>query len=125
MAKKMMSGNTNIGYLAFLVGVIIAVIAGLAAAVPSLLDVNTAGAVAVVLVLLGIVVGLLNLLDKDVTTFLIAAIAITAAGGINTAFVSLGQIGTAIQMIVSNLGLFVAPAAVIIAVKSIWDLSTS
>ena len=115
----------NIGYWAFLIGILIAIVAGIVFA-SGALDAQSAGMVAVVLVILGIIVGFLNILDKDLSTFLIAVIALTAAGasagGIGT---WIPYVGMTIASIVSYIVLFVMPATVIVAVKVIWDLATS
>ncbi len=118
MAKKADTGN--IGYWAFLIGVLIAIVAGLASAAGSL---GGAGeTVLAVLVVLGVVVGFLNIMDKNPTTFLIAVLAISATAG---AFDPLNQfaIGGYIHAIISNMVAFVWPAAVIVGLKVIWDLA--
>jgi hypothetical protein len=119
MAKK--SDTTNIGYWAFLIGVLIAIVAGLAAAAGSLG--GAADTVIAVLVVLGVVVGFLNLIDKNPTTFLIAVLAISATA---SAFDPLNQfaIGLYIHAVMSNIVAFVWPAAVIVGLKVIWDLAS-
>lgn len=114
----------NIGYWAFLIGILIAIVAGIVAA-SGALDAQSAGMVAIVLVILGIIVGFLNILDKDLTTFLIAVIALGLTGASAGGLALIPYVGLTIANIVIYVGAFVAPAAVIVAVKVIWDLATS
>ncbi len=112
----------QIGEYAFILGVVIAVIAGFA--------VNYLGAFAgwvpLVLIILGILVGLLNIKDKETTPFLIAAIALLATGAIS-AFREIDSVvdplGTVLSNIFGNIAVFVAPAAVIVAVVAIYKLA--
>ena len=109
----------NLGYWAFLIGILIAIIAGLAAAAQLYEDPQ--GVVAAILVVLGIVVGFLNVLDKDLNTFLIAVIGLSIALG---AFISLGDVGLYLTRILENIRAFVFPAAIIVSLKIIWDLAS-
>lgn len=67
------------------------------------------------LILLGVIVGLLNIQDREVTNFLLAALALMGVGsaGINI----LG-----IPLILDNIVRFVAPAAAIVAIKAIYEI---
>lgn len=127
--RRKKTGDSNIGYYAFLLGILIAVIAGLVSASGSLGEVEQA-TVILVLIILGLIVGLLNLIEKDVTAFLLAVIALTAVGatGGNWVMTAAGDylpyVGYPLYLIISNIAAFVAPAAVIVAVKTIWDLAT-
>lgn len=107
------------GEYAFLVGVIIAVIAG---------AVGYANPVVpLALVVLGLVVGFLNISEKETTPFLIAAIALIAAGTIDSFSVLNGLVsglGTALQGIVDNIAVFVVPGAILVALKAVWALAS-
>jgi|YelNatPaOPRAMG01_1025707.scaffolds.fasta_scaffold347880_1 hypothetical protein len=111
----------KIGEYAFLISVVIAVLAGIAAPWAA------SSWVSVLLVILGIVVGLLNISEKETTPFLIASIALVVAS--SAAFLALDKvispIGTIIDSIVNNLAIFVAPAAVIVAVKAVVALAST
>jgi hypothetical protein len=109
--------TSRIGELAFLAFVLIAILAGLATYVTGAAN----GAITAVLVVLGIIVGLLNVSEKETTPFLVASIALLAAANIG-AFVSLGNIGMVIDNILKYIGAFVAPAAVIVALKAVYAL---
>ena len=118
--------ESRYGEWAFLLGVIIALIVGLFS---SQLEPNT-GVVFGVLALLGLVVGLLNITEKDVNSFLIASIALLASasslGTLTSLFIQLGvpQLGAWISGFVGALGVFVAPAAVVISLKAIYSLAS-
>ncbi|MCX6816134.1 MAG: hypothetical protein NT120_04770 [Candidatus Aenigmarchaeota archaeon] len=113
--------DKSAGEWLYLVSVVIAVLAGLAA--------GTGWAnmwVPVLLVILGIVVGLINITEKETSAFLVASIALIVAGGVgfsslNTA---IAPLGTIIDSIVKNIAIFVAPAAVIAAVKAVHALAS-
>ena len=106
----------NIGELSFIGGVILAILAGL---VPTLID---AGTVATVLLILGVLVGFLNIAEKETGVFLVAAIALLLAGAAGLG--NLPLIGVWIEPILTNIATFVAPAAVIVAIKAILDLAS-
>lgn len=104
------------GYL-FLLGIVLAVVMGLAT---NYLVAYT-GIVATVLVTIGIIVGLLNIEAEEVQPFLIAAIALAVTGG--ASFGALGTIGRYIGAIVTNIAVLVAPAAVIVAIVAVYKFA--
>lgn len=127
MAKAMK--NEKYGEWAFLLGVILALIVGLFSAQLTEYKVYLVGVLAV----LGIIVGLLNIKEKETNTFLIAAIAllmVSSSWGPITSMLetALGEQVDFISMwladFFSALVAFVAPAALIIAIKAIYDLAT-
>jgi hypothetical protein len=120
--------SQKIGSYAFLAGVIIAVIIGIILAVmPDLINADIAGIVALVLVILGLIVGFLNIKDKHVTDFLIATIAVAAVGNITAggfmSMAGISVIGSLIGNIVSQIVLVVAPAALVVGLKQIMALA--
>jgi uncharacterized membrane protein len=112
MAKEKMKMET-IGQWSFIVGVVIAVLFGI-------FGTAYAGWVGLVLIVLGILVGLLNISDKEVYDFLIAAIALmlTGAAGLDR----LPMVGAYLGPIFLNISTFVAPAAIICALKAVYEL---
>jgi hypothetical protein len=122
MRLKNMEMFEKLGEYAFLACIIIAVIAGITAGVA---DFSTAW-VALGLMILGMIVGFTTITEKEITPFLLAAIALTVAssGGwflvINEA---VAQLGTVINAIVFNITAFVAPAAIILATKTVYELA--
>ncbi len=112
----------KIGEWAFVLGVIVAVVAGIA--INYLGD--FAGWIPLVLVILGIIVGLLNIKDKETTPFLIASIALLATGAISTFMLiddAIPLLGTVLSNIFGNIAVFVAPAAVIVSLVTIHKLA--
>jgi len=103
--------NDQIGGWAFIIGLVIAVLAGLI----------ELGWAPTALVLLGLVVGLLNIGDKEVTGFLIAAIALLLAG--TAGLGAIPAVGGFVTAMLTNLIAFVAPAVVIVAVKEIYNIA--
>src|SRR3989304_9788511 len=78
--------NAKAGEWAYLVSVVIAVLAGIAAAA----GFGASSWIAVLLVILGAVVGLLNISEKETTSFLVATIALVVASAGATASGSTG-----------------------------------
>jgi hypothetical protein len=109
----------KIGGWAFILGVLIAVVAGLASGA---LDSTTAGYVTLALVILGLIVGFLNVGDKEINDFLIAAIAVVLIGTAN--LTAIPWIGNYLALMVLNVAAFVAPAALVIALKAVYNLAS-
>lgn len=113
MAKMKGSGGSAIGGIAFIIGLIIAVLAGFL--------VQLTWPTVVILVVLGIIIGFLNVTSGEATPFLVASIALMLAGS-----ASLGAIpgvGSYLSGALSAVVVFVAPAAVIVAIKQIYGLA--
>ncbi len=113
--------NQKVGGWAFILGVVIAIIAGLASTFAAMYS----GYVLLVLVVLGLIVGFLNIKDKEVVNFLIAAIALMAVGTANLVSINLAvpMLGTLVQSIVQNIAAFVAPAALVVALKEVYNIA--
>ncbi|MBI3035094.1 hypothetical protein HYY71_02120 [Candidatus Woesearchaeota archaeon] len=101
----------KIGHWIFLIGILVAIVAGFVA-VPYL---------AIMLIVAGLVVGLLNITAGEVHEFLTASIALLLVGAAGLGAVAL--VGAAVESILKNLVVFVAPAALVVALKSIWTLA--
>ena len=119
-----MASNEKLGGYAFLVGAAIAIIVGALAGLgqEGLLG-SVSSWIPLVLVILGIVVGFLNIKDKEVDKFLIASIALIVlagtAGGLLVIDRAIAPLGSIFAGMAQNLAIFVAPAALIVALKSI------
>ncbi|MFH1401230.1 MAG: hypothetical protein ABIH41_06970 [Nanoarchaeota archaeon] len=73
---------------------------------------------------LGIIVGLLNVTDKETTTFLVASIAFLVSFGSLSSVLSGVLFGwTAIGAFFDLMVIFVAPGAAIVAVKAIFSIA--
>lgn len=109
--NKMM---TMVGPAAFYIGLIIAVIA---------MFITPSGWLYVVLAILGVIVGLLNITSKESGPFLFATIAfIVAAFGMYSLITAAGVIvRKELIRLAANITVLVGAAAVIIALKAIWE----
>jgi len=120
MAKKEAGWVKASGWL-FVIGIIISIGAGL---FPIAID---SAMVTGILAVIGFIIGLLGIagvgsIDKsDVNMFLLAVIALMAAGGAGNAFKNILYIGDYLSAIVNYIGILVVPAAVLIALKAIWQ----
>jgi len=120
-----MASQQQLGSYAFLVGAAIAIIVGLlvAGGQQSLLG-DAAKYVPLVLVILGAIVGFLNVKDKHINEFLISAIALIALSATAGGLAEIPAIGIYLAAIVQNIAIFVAPAALIVALKAIKGLAS-
>lgn len=91
---------------------------------------DTGGAIAWVLVILGAIVGILAFLgkgtitSKEIPAFLLAGIALLVMYG-TFQFISMSvgtYIGSLLTGVSLSLGIFIAPAVGILAIKAIWDI---
>ena|SRR3989344_6378002 len=106
--------NKSIGNWAFLIGLIIAVLAGFIN--------GYAAIVALVIFVLGLIVGLLNVTEKESTKFLIATIALLSGGIASISALSMfGVVENYIIAILGNFVAFVGAAALVVAVKAIFE----
>lgn len=111
----------------FLVGVLLSVIFGLIFGANLWQDTNNY--VALMLVILGFIVGVLtflaigNVSHEKIPTFLLAALMLVGIGtaGSTDWFYGLNYIGPYFTSIATMLAVFVAPAAGLLAIKAIWD----
>lgn len=110
----------RVGEWAFVAGVIIAVLGG--AFIPGV------GLMALILVILGIIVGIINVTEHETVPYLVAAIALIAAGTANFGIVDaltgpVIKLGSRFEGILDYVANFVAPGAVIVALKTVWGLA--
>jgi len=115
MAKSR-NGVEKVGAWAFIIGVILAIIAGL--------FFGTNAVVTSVLILLGIIVGFLNITDKETSAYLLAAVSlviVTSFGGSVLAHVAV--IGVYLQSVLGAIMTFVIPAVIIVALKAIYSIA--
>jgi hypothetical protein len=115
-AKMTLAGM--IGLLAFLVGIILAIVGGI--------GYHDNSGITLTLVIVGILVGVLNITGKEVLPLLIAAIALIVVG-LTQGFAPLddlgGEAGTKINNIVGYIAIFITPAAIISAIRAIWAVA--
>jgi len=122
------SKENSVGAWAFLIGVILAVLIGLSTTLLSIPFITEFSAeIYAILILLGIIIGFLNVTGKDSQTFMIAGaiLVIVSRFGMESFYGSL--IGIGIGDIVSSvfgalLVLFV-PATIIVALKTVFSIA--
>ena len=107
----------KVGHFAFVGGVLLAIIAGLLR--------TTSTFFAFSLLLLGIVVGFLNISAKEVTPFLVATIALLVAGTADFQILNIifDPLGSVLNSLFAYIRIFVAPAAIVVALKTVIALA--
>lgn len=101
--------TAKIGKWAFIIGLVVAVLAGLF---------FQPGWAIWVLAILGLIVGLLNVTAEDTRAFLLASIALTLSA---TALNTLPIVGAALSFILPFVVAFVAGATIVIALKELFQ----
>ena len=119
--------DQKIGSWAFIVGVILAVIMGLAIGAMDVTGATWVGYVPLLLVILGLVIGFLNIGDREVGPFLVAAIALMVTGIAGTGLLEINTVlpplGTILQSMFHYVVILVAPAALIVALLDFYKLA--
>jgi len=117
----MAKGKSNIlgviGFWAFILGLVIAVVFGIMAALG--MAMGAMPAIIIVLIILGLVVGFLNITAKEILLFLVATIALIVVGGVFAPLKVLA-IGNMLDSILALVATLMAPAAVVAAIKALW-----
>lgn len=106
----------NFGKWAFVVGILLALISGYV----------SSSYIPMILIALGLIVGFLNIGQKEAEKFLVAAIALLVIGaaGVTALFSTGGLVGIT-QSILNNFISFVSSAALVVAIKAIVTLGES
>lgn len=112
MAKKK-NGNM-LGSWAFLIGVVLALVFGL------LQTEGLSTNIVYILVVLGLIVGLLNIGDDEVHPFLIAGTVLVIVASLGADVVSRVDI---IDRVLQALAILFVPATIIVALKSVFSLA--
>lgn len=97
---------TAVGRWALIIGIILAVLAGFTA-IPSS---------AVILFVLGLIVGFLNIQEKESTPFLVGVIALMVIG---LSGLQLGTLTLTVILILENFLAFVSAAGLVVAIKQV------
>jgi hypothetical protein len=132
--KKGKSVLAQAGTWSFIIGVIVALLVGLAIGAGSLEPLDgeyagdTEGYIATILVILGFIVGFvsamgLGTISKDeMVGFLVAAIALVVVGIGATLFGKIPVIGDYLAGITGSMLVFFAPAVVVLSLRYLWDV---
>lgn len=105
-----------VGFWAFIIGLVIALVFGIVGAMSTGMDTSW---IIIVLIILGIIIGFLNITAKEVPTLLLATIALLVVGNV---FDPLPFIGKFISGVLNYVAVLVAPVAVIAALKALWQV---
>ncbi|MDO8491120.1 MAG: hypothetical protein Q7T04_03775 [Dehalococcoidia bacterium] len=99
------------GLLAFIVALLLSIVGGIVS--------PDRGQIVLALVILGIIVGLLNVSQREMAPLLLAAIALVVVGGAGFAALDsiVASLGTTIDHMVHYMAVFMAPAALISAIR--------
>jgi hypothetical protein len=108
----------NYGSWAFIIGLALAIILGLFG---NYITADIQTWISYLLVIIGLVVGFYNMNQKEVFNFLIVTIALLTVGAAGLQTIPI--VGTIIQPILTYIIAFVAPAALVMALKALYDLS--
>ncbi len=103
----------NVGRWAFVIGILLAILAGFWT-IPNL---------AFILVVLGLIVGFLNITAQEVETYLVGVIALLVIGATAIqALTAAGEFVGTIQTMINNVVAFVAASGLVVALRVILSL---
>ena len=108
----------RIGVWTFIVGVIVAVVLAIFTELTVWLT--------SLLIVLGLVIGFLNIAAADTQTFLLAALALVIVSGFSSSsgvISQVAQIGPVLARIFSSILLLVVPATIVVALRSIYAVA--
>ena len=117
------SRENLVGAYAFLIGVIFAIIMGLSQKIFSITYSNSPYAF---LVILGMIIGFLNVGDRDSMTFLIASLSLVIVSGFGQSaliYVSNIPFLSSLTAILAALLVMFVPATIIVALKVVFNLA--
>ena len=110
--------GAKLGEWSFIGGIIISIVVSLFRVSDTI-----GGWLLLLLVVLGLIVGLLNVTERETTPFLVAAAALLITGTAGSSLAIIPVIGGYLQNIVQNIAVFVTPAAIVVALKAIQSLA--
>jgi len=122
------SRENSIGAWAFLIGVILAILIGLSTSLISIPTLTEYSAqIYAILVILGIIVGFMNIKGQDSQTFLIAGAVLVIVSKFGMESVSgtlIGiKIGVAVSSVFGALLILFVPATIIVALKTVFEIA--
>jgi len=113
----------KVGHYAFIVGVVVAILLGLASAN---LDANTVAWLTSLLVVAGLLVGFINVTGKDTKDFLLTAtilVLVASFGADKLGLEGVHYIGDYLSGIFQQMLAFIVPATVVIALEEVLQLA--
>jgi len=119
MAKGKTNVASMIGFWAFIVGLVIALAVGIMAAL------GTAEAIMpatiIILIILGLLIGFLNITAKEILLFLVATIALIVVGSVFAPLTTF-SVGKILDAVLALIATLMAPAAIVAAIKALWSV---
>ncbi len=104
----------SIGKIAFLAGLVISVVL-------SFISIPYAS---VILLVLGLIIGFLNVSAAEATSFLIAAIALISTNAASS-IAGIPFVGAILVVILANIGALMIPAVLVVAIKTLLSTADS
>jgi len=111
MAKR--SSGNGLGGWAFLIGVILAVVFG---------ALDNVGGVLWILVVIGLIVGFLNIAEEEASHFLMSGAVLIIASALGGGAGVMSSIGIVANILDALLAIFV-PAVIVVAVKNVFSVA--
>jgi len=102
-----------IGFWAFIIGLVLSFVAGI------VMPQNPI--IIIILIILGIVIGFLNITSSEMMLFLVATIALVVVGNVFSPLTVL-DVGKFIGNMLVYVATLMAPAAIIVAIKALWKV---
>ena len=114
------------GGYAFIVGIILAVVLGIIMGFAPEALASSGSLILLIMIILGLIVGFMNIKDSNITEFLIAAIAVTLVGNIavSQAATIIPTVGPAIGYIFLYIVALAASAALVVGLKQVGALAS-
>ena len=112
--------EAKIGQWSFIGGILIAIVIGIFS---STLGGDLKGWLILLLVVLGLIVGFLNISEKETTPFLVASVALLITSTAGDTLQLIPTVGVYLVGVVQQIGVFVTPAAIVVAIKAINSLA--
>jgi len=103
-----------LGFLAFIIGFILAVVAGL--------FFPDNAVVIIILLILGLLIGFLNIGSEEMVPLLLATIALVVVGNVFSPIETL-NIGEKLGDIMALVAALMAPAAIVVAIKTLYTVA--
>ncbi|MEI8364309.1 MAG: hypothetical protein WCF78_02540 [archaeon] len=117
MAKSK-NAMEKVGAWSFIIGVILAIIAGI--------FFGASAVVTSILIILGIIVGFLNITDRETSAYLLASVSLVIVTSLGGAVLgNVAVVGMYLESILGAILTFVIPAVIIVALKAIYSIANN
>ena len=108
----------KVGAWSFIIGVILAIIAGI--------FFGASAVVTSILIILGIIVGFLNITDRETSAYLLASVSLVIVTSLGGAVLgNVAVVGMYLESILGAILTFVIPAVIIVALKAIYSIANN